>query len=156
MHGWRRCWRRSRSRICRWRWRGTRIGSLTKIPTLTAEASRFPVDDAELVVAKSMGTMVLLASAAATAPPGCAVLIGTPLVGYSPEQKAALVALANRIPCLFIQQSADFTGTYESLTAELQGVEATLVEVAGHDHVYADTDMLGATIDDWLEEISRG
>ena len=116
-------------------------------PDVAREASRHPLSDRQLVVAKSMGTMVLLA-AAAQGHPERAVLIGTPVEAYSEAQIEALRALTTRLPCLFIQQTDDFTGSAASLRAVL-GDEVGVKEVIGSDHVYADVPALAALISNW-------
>ena len=120
-------------------------------PDVAGEASRHPVAGRGLVVAKSMGTMVLLAGIEA-GDPERAVLIGTPLQGYDEAQIDALKALAARRPCLFIQQTDDFTGDFAALHA-LLGDAATVVEVPGSDHVYADVDQLAMLIGRWQESL---
>lgn len=117
-------------------------------PDVAAEAGRHPAGAADLVVAKSMGTMVLLASAAKGSVPEAAVLIGTPLKGYSDSQVAELQSLMNSIPCLFIQQTDDFTGSAGELRQVL-GEAATIEEVAGSDHVYSDVAELAGLIRAW-------
>jgi hypothetical protein len=119
-------------------------------PDVAAEAARHPVGDADLCVAKSMGTMVLLASAAGGGVPGSAVLIGTPLKAYTDTQLEALHALIAQIPCLFIQQTDDFTGSCAALR-ELLGSDAAIEEMSGSDHVYADMDQLAELISAWRE-----
>ena len=116
-------------------------------PDLHKEAAAYPVADRSLVVAKSMGTMVLLA-AADEGVPDRAVLIGVPINAYSDEQVDGLVALAGRIPCLFIQQLEDFTGGAAALQQALGDV-ASVEALVGSDHVYADVDELAALIADW-------
>ena len=116
-------------------------------PDVMSETVAHPVTGRKLVVAKSMGTMVLLASAQ-QGDPERAVLIGVPVHGYSEAQLDALQALSRRLPCLFIQQTDDFTGSAATLRAALGG-SAVLEEVAGSDHIYADVDELVALIGNW-------
>jgi hypothetical protein len=119
-------------------------------PDVAGEARRNPAGDAELVVVKSMGTMVLLAAVADGSLPGAAVLIGTPLAAYDEAQTEALRDLMHRIPCLFIQQTDDFTGGAAELR-EVLGESAAIEEVAGSDHVYADVMELAELIRAWEE-----
>ncbi len=116
-------------------------------PDLARELAENPVAGRALVVAKSMGTMVLLA-AAEHGTPNRAVLIGTPVQAYTGTQIEALRALAEQFPCLFIQQTDDFTGSAASLRAVL-GEKTSLCEVPGSDHVYADVEELAALIANW-------
>ncbi len=120
-------------------------------PDIGREAGRHPVAGRELVVAKSMGTMVLLASAAQGAP-ARAVLIGTPIGAYPQAQVQALQALIGRLPCLFIQQKDDFTGTAAALQAVV-GDSAELRVIAGSDHVYADVAELAGLIRRWQDAL---
>jgi hypothetical protein len=115
-------------------------------PDVAREASRHPVLGRKLVVAKSMGTMVLLAAAAEGCPEH-AVLIGTPINGYSDAQIEALRELPTRLPCLFIQQTDDFTGGAAALR-DLVG-DVDFHEVAGSDHVYGDVAQLANLIGSW-------
>ena len=116
-------------------------------PDVASEAIEHPVAGRRLVVAKSMGTMVLLAGAENGAPER-AVLIGTPIRSYTDAQVQALQTLAAGVPCLFIQQANDFTGSAASLRAVL-GDQVVLREVAGSDHVYADVEELSILIEGW-------
>ena len=116
-------------------------------PDVAREALGHSLSGRRLVVAKSMGTMVLLAAAQRDYPER-AVLIGTPIKAYSEAQIEALQALAARLPCLFIQQTEDFTGSAASLRAVLGGA-VTFEEVPGSDHVYADVQALGELISSW-------
>lgn len=120
-------------------------------PDVTGEAHRLSGLEPDLVVAKSMGTLV-----AATAfrghdfRPGAVVLIGSP-VGHLPESTLALYTeLADAVPTLFIQQEEDFTGPFrsvEALAARCDRAEAAAVP--GSDHVYADVAALVALIERW-------
>lgn len=114
------------------------------------EADQLNLTGTDLVVAKSMGTMVLLELCQRTPQPKAVVLIGVPLVAYSEKQRLELKALVSGLPCLCIQQSEDFTGSYQQLVELLDGHGADLVEVAGSDHVYSDTAQLAASVNAWL------
>ncbi len=126
------------------------------VPDLAAEVERAEVDGADLVVAKSMGTLVLLGAVAAGKVPRRAVLIGTPLAACGPEERRALRSLADRIPCCFLQQREDFTGAAAELEAVLGRTHAAMRVVEGSDHVYADTDELARHIASWQAELMRG
>lgn len=122
-------------------------------PDVAFEAGRCEIGTDDLVVAKSMGTMVLLEAVALGQLPAEVVLIGTPVKGYSDTQVAQLKALAAACPCLFIQQSDDFTGSHAELVSVL-GSEpgaAVIRKVDGSDHIYADTDELVAIIEEWRQ-----
>ncbi|MEM8766116.1 MAG: hypothetical protein AAGE43_01630 [Pseudomonadota bacterium] len=123
------------------------------VPDLAGEIACAEVKGADLVVAKSMGTLVLLGAVASGKAPDCAVLIGTPLAACGSEERRALRGLADLIPCCFIQQREDFTGSSAEL-AEVLGPAATgLNVVEGSDHVYADTDELARCIAAWQAEL---
>jgi predicted alpha/beta-hydrolase family hydrolase len=106
----------------------------------------------DLVVAKSMGTIVAATACSSVSfQPARAVLIGSPIAGASPELRALYRSLAERIPTLFIQQTADFTGAFAELKSVVErSSNAHLVEVPGKDHVYADTAALGSVIAAWV------
>ncbi len=127
-------------------------------PDVAAEAARCRIRADDLVVAKSMGTMVLLEAFAAGRVPGMAVLIGTPLNGYEESQVDKLKALVATIPCLLIQQTDDFTGSFAQVAAAVgSDSEMTRLEqVDGGDHVYADTEMLASIIRQWLQPEGAG
>ncbi len=127
---------------------GEREGERELDVDVQAEAARLEISASDFVVAKSLGTMIALANAQASQYPARAVFIGTPLRGYADSQRAALQDLSSRTRALYIQQSADFTGSYEELR-DLLPASATSVEVAGDDHVYADVDDLAAIINAW-------
>ena len=123
-------------------------------PDVAHEAGliRFRSDD--LVIGKSMGTMVLLAGAGLSGLPRRAVFIGTPISAYPAESIEALQRFAAAVPSLFIQQSADFTGSYASLEAVVGELSAvSLAEIAGEDHVYAETAELKTIIESWWQSL---
>ncbi len=119
-------------------------------PDVAREVASYPVAGRELVIAKSMGTMVLLAAAEAGLP-FCAVLIGVPISAYSADQVEGLRVLAGQIPCLFIQQAEDFTGSAAALQEAL-GEAASVNVVAGADHIYADVEELATLITSWWDK----
>ena len=126
-------------------------------PDLLHEASRLSISDADLVVAKSMGTLVLLTYYLQQNPPFRAVFIGTPLKAYSNEKLNTLQAFANQIPSLFIQQNSDIAGSFAELEPVVGGcAEATLVQIPGEDHIYADTDQLATIIESWWSDFVDG
>lgn len=135
-------------------------GSAEGMPDVALEAARCSIGQDDLVVAKSMGTMVLLAAIALDQMPARAVLIGTPLKGYSESQMRELKALSTTIPCLFIQQTDDFTGSHAQVLSSV-GSDSTMTtvrQVEGADHIYSDTEALTALILDWWqpEDAHRG
>jgi hypothetical protein len=125
-------------------------------PDPTGEAARAGITAGDLVIAKSMGTLVLAQSCLQGLRPRAAVLIGVPVRHVEAEVRGALQALANECACLFIQQTNDFTGPFAELASLLDCSAATLVEVPGEDHVYADTDELQSIINSWLHDAVPG
>jgi hypothetical protein len=124
-------------------------------PDVVFEASRIAFEEDDVAVAKSMGTLVLLTRAQSNPRPSRAVFIGTPIVGYPPSSIDALQTFADTIPSLFIQQTSDFAGSFEAVREILSETRfASLAEVAGEDHVYADTAELKVIIEVWWQ--SRG
>jgi hypothetical protein len=120
-------------------------------PDLNFEAAAVQASEDDLVIAKSMGTMVLLQAYGSGLRPAAAVLIGVPVNHYDANLRAALRDLASERTCLFIQQTGDFTGPFAQLAEVLEGTPATLVEVSGDDHVYADTSVLASIIERWAD-----
>jgi hypothetical protein len=126
-------------------------------PDLAHEASRLTINDADLVVAKSMGTLVLLTHCLQHSPPFRAVFIGTPLKAYSSEKLASLKTFANQTPSLFIQQKSDIAGSFADLEPVVrQCAKATLAQIPGEDHIYADTDELATIIKNWWSDFADG
>ena len=122
-------------------------------PDVAYEAGLIAGLSVDLVVAKSLGTMVLLAAFQQGFALSGAVLIGLPLRAYNEDQLRLLQQFVRRRPCLFIQQTGDFTGPFAELETLLGGGEPTLVEVAGDDHVYSDTLELAGHIEAWRETL---
>lgn len=120
-------------------------------PDPLAEASRLENIVTERVVAKSIGTWIATAAFAQHGfVPRTAVLIGCPLARHGADGFTMLEAFVSAVPTLFIQQSDDKVGAYRDLAAVVGGwPNATLVEVPGKDHVYADIDALGAAVQAW-------
>jgi hypothetical protein len=119
-------------------------------PDVAHEATQLNVAPDDVVVAKSMGTMVLLTRARSGDLPARAVFIGTPIRGYPAPMLEDLREFANTVPSLFIQQTSDLTGGFEAVRAVVgEAASASLAEVAGEDHVYADTAELKAIIESW-------
>ncbi len=119
---------------------------------LETEAIRLEGVAVDLVIAKSLGTLVATrAFAGADFRPSRAVLIGCPLARHGADGYEMLKRFAGALPTLFIQQSADFNGAFgelEAVVGALPGVRA--VEVPGNDHVYGDIDELRQIIRQFL------
>lgn len=128
-----------------WTAPGSELNEATEI----ARACGFAPD---LVCAKSMGAVLtLLGVSSGSLQPRSCVLIGTPLAGLRADEREVLTAWHTRsIATLFIQQTADRTGSFEELSNLVTATErCILVEVAGHDHVYSDTPALISHICRW-------
>lgn len=116
------------------------------------EAGRISYGGDDAVVAKSMGTLVLLTRAQSNPPPSRAIFIGTPIVGYPPSSIEALQTFADTVPSLFIQQTSDIAGSFEAVKEVVGETRfASLAEIAGEDHVYSDTAELKVIIEDWWQ-----
>ncbi|MEO8507973.1 MAG: alpha/beta family hydrolase [Betaproteobacteria bacterium] len=115
------------------------------------EASRLEGQMPQLVVAKSMGTVI-----AATAfdahefRPAAAVLIGTPFEALPAEEQRLLKHFAQSVGTLFIQQSDDPGGSAAKLPSALQLVRSEVTAIPGNDHLYSDTSALGALVKQWM------
>ena len=121
-------------------------------PNITHETEALRGRAVNLVVAKSMGTIVATtAYLSASFRPARAVLIGSPVAELTHELRALYRGFAEEISTLFIQQTADFTGTFAQLEAIVQGCAHTrLVEVPGKDHGYGDTVAVASIIASWI------
>lgn len=119
-------------------------------PDVPGEAARLTIGTDDVVIAKSMGTMVLMAAYRGGTVPSRAVFIGTPISAYPDDARALLGEFAGRVPSLFIQQNRDVTGSFADVAAVVGGASlASLAEIEGEDHVYADTGALKDLIDEW-------
>ena len=120
-------------------------------PDLEPEALRAARSGGDLVIGWSIGALVAMTAREQHALEAKAwVFIGAPLKRLAAEGRSDL--LRPQAACertLFIQQSADPTGTFEELTAVLPPA-AERREVAGGDHAYADAPKLAALITGWL------
>jgi hypothetical protein len=119
------------------------------------EATRLANQSPELVIAKSLGTVI-----AATAfclhgfRPAAAVLIGTPYAAIESNDLQCLQRFAAGVLTLFIQQSDDPGGSAARLHAVLGIASDGVVAVPGNDHLYSDTNALGAIIRRWNKQQS--
>ena len=121
------------------------------VPDPGYEASRLESIVTECVVAKSLGTWIATEAFCAHGfLPRSAVLIGCPLARHGADGFVRLEAFVAAVPTLFIQQRDDKVGSYRELAAAVGGwSNATLVEIPGSDHVYADIDLLRAAVTAW-------
>lgn len=113
-------------------------------PDARYEASMVAERSVDLVIAKSLGTFIAtLAFDSFRFKPRQAIFIGTPLGRHSEGDYELLLRFLDQVPTLFIQQTSDFNGSYIELANVVGNHQnATLVEVSGDDHLYADIDEL--------------
>ncbi len=116
------------------------------------EAARLANQSPQLVIAKSLGTVV-----AATAfclhefNPTIAVLIGIPYVALESNEVQFLRRFAASIDTLFIQQAQDPGGSAALLAAALRITRGEVVVVPGNDHLYSDTTALASILGRWTK-----
>jgi predicted alpha/beta-hydrolase family hydrolase len=120
-------------------------------PDVEPEAARAARSGGDLVIGWSIGALVAMTAREDYALKATAwVFIGAPLKRLAAEGRSSL--LRRQAACertLFIQQTADPTGTFEELMAVLPP-DAECREVAGGDHAYGDAPKLAALISAWL------
>jgi hypothetical protein len=112
---------------------------------------------ADLVIAKSFGTLVTMVAGRdlGFAPPAC-VFLGTPL-RRSPDMAALLVAHLSAVPTLLIQQTSDFNGSFAEVAAvAARAPSAMALEIPGDDHLYEDLDAIAPLIEAWWANRSPG
>ncbi|MCB1644637.1 MAG: hypothetical protein KDI36_04250 [Pseudomonadales bacterium] len=107
---------------------------------------------ADVIIAKSMGSLLTLAAIAAhQLTPARCVFIGVPAGNGHPALSVLQRWDEFGISALFIQQTDDITGTSAQLMQLLgSNTHYELAEIAGHDHVYSDTSELISMISSWL------
>ena len=119
-------------------------------PDVAHEASRIANLQCDLVIAKSLGTLIALtAFKQSDFRPDRAVFIGIPFNHYSADYLQLLREFAVATPALFIQQTADITGRFDTLNTKYADV-AEVTEVPGSDHFYGDVEQLKKLISGWL------
>ena len=124
-------------------------------PNVADEAERLAGKDPQLIVAKSMGTLVgTRAFAARLVSPRLMVLIGVPIAHLPDDALEPFRRVASSIPTLFIQQTDDVTGKFAQVKELAAGLgRSTTAEVPGSDHQYEDIQELVAIIRDWIAKI---
>ncbi len=115
---------------------------------IACEAGRLERRRVDLVIAKSLGTLIAThAFDHAAFRPRHAVLIGCPLRRHGADDYAALHRFVTAVPTLFIQQRDDFNGSCAELRAAVAKLaNAAVAEVPGADHVYADVAELAGLV----------
>ena len=121
--------------------------------SVSFEASRLAEQAPQLVVAKSLGTII-----AANAfcrhgfRPAAAVLVGTPFRAIAAEDFRFLQQFARGVETLFIQQTEDPGGWAAELHAALELTRGQVAAVPGSDHLYADRSALVAALRPWAAQ----
>ncbi len=119
---------------------------------LAYEISQVAAEAPDLVVAKSLGTIVTLTGLDdGSIRAGRYVFIGVPVSGLREAELKILGSLGERDePCLFIQQRDDRAGSAEALQEHVtEGGNVKLVVIPGEDHRYDDIDVLKELIETW-------
>jgi hypothetical protein len=121
-------------------------------PDIYYEAEKFRNISVDLVVAKSLGTLIATkAYESYSFKTKRAIFIGNPLRRLIPEYVELLDHFANTVPILFIQQTSDPKGSYRQLESITQRYElCNTVEVSGNDHLYNNFNELKSIIKSWM------
>lgn len=110
------------------------------------------------VFAKSAGVAVTLAATNEETLPEACVFVGVPLSMLS-EHNLDFAAWCRQwqIPTLCIQQTNDPLGSLNELSDEIGDAipSVEIVEVAGDDHWYGDTDHLANLVDPFIDRVMR-
>ena len=122
-------------------------------PELGLEAAVAGASGAEVVVAKSIGTLVTLLAGRdhGLAPKAC-VFLATPMRRFQAQGWVSLLEdHCAAIPTLFIQQTDDFNGAHADLaTVVAPHRECRALEIPGADHLYEDIGRIAPPVRDWL------
>lgn len=119
-------------------------------PDPVPEARIAAASGADLVVAKSFGTLVTMTAGRdhGFAPRAC-VFLGTPL-RRAPEIAARLASHLAAVPTLLIQQTADFNGAFAEVAAAAAGAPSAMaLEIPGGDHLYEELEAIAPLIEAW-------
>lgn len=123
-------------------------------PDISPEVMAAAASRAELVVAKSIGTLVtaLAERDHGFAPKAC-VFLAIPLRRFEALELVPLLEAHCRMtPTLVVQQTDDYNGPY----AQVARIVAPhplcqVVEIPGGDHLYEDVDLIAPLVRPWLE-----
>lgn len=117
------------------------------------EAARLASQSPQLVIAKSLGTVIAATAFCLHAfRPAFAVFIGTPYAALADNEVQFLRHFAASVNTLFIQQAEDPGGHAIYLGSALQVKRGEVVGVAGDDHLYADTAVLASILRRWTRQ----
>jgi hypothetical protein len=125
-------------------------------PDVEVEARLAAAAGADVVVAKSMGTLVAINARQHGLRPRRSVFIGTPIAHYQAPQQALLREYCATNGVLFIQQTDDFTGSFGAVAAAASALPGCrTLEVPGSDHRYDDIGACRDAIAAWLTGPAR-
>jgi len=123
---------------------------------LEKEANIAAKSNPDIVIAKSIGTRVLLrAYMSYLISANKFVLIGIPIQGYSRSEISELNKLCALKSTLIIQQSDDPVGSYSTLISTIPDTSCKMVEIQGSDHRYSDIEDLKLIIEPWYRGIDH-
>lgn len=120
-------------------------------PDIAPEAAIAALSGADVVFGKSIGALVAMVAVDrhGLLPERC-VFLGTPLMRTKAEGELELLrSHCQRMPTLFIQQTADATGGWAELAAFV-APWSRCIELPGDDHLYADAAGLAPIIEAWV------
>lgn len=119
--------------------------------SVSFEADRLCNQTPQLVVAKSLGTVIAATAFAGQGfRPDAAVLIGTPFQAVAAEDLSLLHDFARGVETLFIQQIEDPGGSATELPTALCLSRGQLAAVPGNDHLYLDIPALVEVLRPWV------
>jgi len=121
------------------------------------EASIAAKSDSDIVIAKSIGTRVLLcASTNCLITANTCVLIGIPIQGYSNSEISVLNKLCALESTLIIQQKDDPVGSYSMVASTIPDTSlCKMAKIPGCDHLYSDIEELKLIIEPWYRSIGN-
>ena len=123
---------------------------------LEKEANIAAKSNPDIVIAKSIGTRVLLrAYMSYLISANKFVLIGIPIRSYSRSEISELNKLCALKSTLIIQQSDDPVGSYSTLISTIPDTSCKMVEIQGSDHRYSDIEDLKLIIEPWYRGIDH-
>ena len=117
---------------------------------LELESGKAKVSGPDIVLAKSLGTVIAATAFAEISTNMKFIFIGTPIQLYRSDWMVSLKKLPLDTDVLFIQQRFDRTGTAKELRSALSE-KCTLKEIPGSDHLYNDTANVVEAIESWCK-----
>ena len=115
-----------------------------------SEANELPAGHYDLLITKSIGTLIALKSSKVTYDK--LIFIGVALSLYSDKDKELLVSLKDKsISVLIIQENHDPFGFFDEIKSVMgKNNNIQCVEVTGEHHQYKNVEELSRIIDTWL------